>query len=1163
MENINTSEGATIIQSVDIDGDGDLDLLSGDFYNVKWFENIGGNNTQLVSHTIADFGATYCAFADIDNDGDVDVVVNSSGVLYWIENNDGQGSFNSPILLATTNTIHSIFIIDFDNDNDSDILYSYTGWSNSGIIWLENTTGNGVFVSNPIPQSSNSRAIYALDIDNDNDIDIFSFDNYTQKVERFTNDGSFNFTSQIITNGRDNGYGTIIFADIDNDNDLDLISSDSAGYTDSIEEIKIFKNDGLGNLTLYNTLVTNGIGLSYIIAKDINNDNNIDLVVSCYNNDKVSWYKNNDAQGNFGNIQVINNLNGVKSVCAYDFDGDNNIDILSASQIDDKIVWQKNLNGQGNFGQENILTRSINSPIKSITSDIDGDGDKDVITISDNDGKVSWYKNLDGFGNFGVQNFIDAELINVGNVIAIDLDRDGDIDIVTGETYSNRTSKLVWYENLDGNGNFSRQKLIGYTSGLAGLAAGDFDNDGDNDLVYTTKWVETTMIWLKNDGQGNFTSQSIPITSNNGHGNQIYITDINGDGNNDIALQYSSGLFWYSNNGAGNFTEHNLGNSFYEGHSFDMKDIDGDGDVDFVSANLSSYYGNNKVVWRENLDGNGNFGPLKIIDQNIPGSGIGGYSIEIQLKDLDSDGDVDIIGRSGYDGKIIWYENLDGKGNYANYTVLLTETGYHINSIFLDDLNGDGYLDILSSIVNDNYLNLIKTDKVIYYKNLGPAFNKINGFVRVGLDVNDCNLPANNLKVITNNGVDTIETFTTNTGYYQFYVDPGAYTTTIPSTLGHFNISAPTSHNSTFTGIGNIDVANFCLYPSEIVNDLKIVIIPLTQARPGFESSYQIVFNNTGTTQLSGNVKLDFDNTKLTFDSASIVPNLIANNSLTFDYLNLNPFETRTIDLNFTILPPPNVEIDDVLLFSLSILPINNDITQEDNVYSLNQIVIGSFDPNDINCLEGEKIYLDQVNKYLHYVIRFQNTGSASAINVKINNILDDKFDWASFQLINSSHANRIEIKNGNTVSFIFDKINLPHSTANQALSNGFIAYKIRPKTNVEIGDVFSNNADIFFDYNLPITTNTALTEIVENSSNNNENETYGFYFYPLPVSDILTIESEYKILKIEILNELGQIILSNSNQNSINVINISTGLYFCKVTDINNISKIKKIVKK
>lgn len=1168
MENINASEGVASIQSADIDGDGDIDLLSGNSYDLKWFENIGGNNTQLISHKIADIGTKFCSFADIDRDGDFDIVVQSYSQILWIENIDGRGNFNTPKLLLSSDKIHCIFVIDFDLDNDLDILYSYTDWNYSGLSWLENTTGN-VFTNRIVSQYSKSTAIYAIDIDKDNDVDIFSFNYYTQKIELLSNNGTLSFTTQVIASGRYNGFGTMTFSDIDNDNDQDLIFSNSAGYSNSIEEINIFKNNGGGNLILFKTLVTNGIGLSYLITKDLDNDNDLDIVVSCYNDDKLSWFKNNDGQGNFGSIQVINNnLNGVKSIAAYDFDGDSYIDVLAASELDDKIVFHKNLNGQGDFDVEKILTRNINYPVKSITADLDNDGDKDVISISEGDGKISWFKNLDGLGNFGVQNLVETEFIGFGNVIAVDLDRDGDIDIASGEENSNCCDLFCWYENVDGQGKFSPRKVISNSlDGVVGLSSADLDNDGDNDIIRTAGWADTHFNWFKNLGQGVFEKKDIfasDTTYEYGFGNVI-IKDINKDGNKDLVLQYgyanSANFSWFFNDGAGNFTEKKIKSNFYAGYSFDAEDIDGDGDADLVSAQLPDYYGNSRVVWHENTDGKGNFSSAKIIDSKIPNSSFGGYSIEVQLKDLDSDGDYDIIGRSDHNSNIVWYENLDGKGNFAPHKILFTETGYKIVSISFDDLNNDGYIDILASVVNDNYLNTVTTHKVIYYKNLGPTFNKINGFVRAGLNSNDCNLPVNNLKVITNNGTDSLATFTTNSGYYQFYVDPGNYNTTIPSTLKNFDISAPTSHNVTFTGIGNIDVANFCLYPSQIANDLNVKIIPLNGARPGFDATYQIVYSNVGNTQLNGKVKLDFDSSKLTFISANVQPNITTNNTLTFDFLNLNPFETRIINLNFTVYAPPTVEINDVLVFYASIDPQNNDATTNDNVHILEQTVIGSFDPNDITCLEGENITLNEAKNELHYLIRFQNTGTASAINVKIENILEDKLDWETFQIINSSHTNRVEIKNGSKVSFNFDKIYLPHKNANEQASHGFVAYKIRPKTNVEIGDVFQNKADIYFDYNLPIITNTALTEIVKKSNGGGSNSNR-FNFYPSPVSDILKIDSKNEIIKIDIFNELGQLVLSNSNQNYINVENLSTGFYICRATDIDGVNVMKKILK-
>src|SRR5690606_15369057 len=129
-------------------------------------------------------------------------------------------------------------------------------------------------------------------------------------------------------------------------------------------------------------------------------------------------------------------------------------------------------------------------------------------------------------------------------------------------------------------------------------------------------------------------------------------------------------------------------------------------------------------------------------------------------------------------------------------------------------------------------------------------------------------------------------------------------------------------------------------------------------------------------------------------------------------------------------------------------------------VFASNEFVIGSYDPNDITCLEGEEILIEDANKYLHYLIRFQNTGTASAINVRVDNELDAKLDWTTMQLESLSHPGRVKITNGSEVSFIFDNINLPDSTNDEPNSHGFITYKIKPKSNVAIGDIFSNTAD-------------------------------------------------------------------------------------------------------
>src|SRR5690606_12969327 len=156
-------------------------------------------------------------------------------------------------------------------------------------------------------------------------------------------------------------------------------------------------------------------------------------------------------------------------------------------------------------------------------------------------------------------------------------------------------------------------------------------------------------------------------------------------------------------------------------------------------------------------------------------------------------------------------------------------------------------------------------------------------------------------------------------------------------------------------------------------NDLNIAIYPLTDARPGFDAQYEIVYRNVGTTILDGDINLTFNDTKLTFLSASEPISNQTANSVAFDYTGLSPFESSTILVDFHVAEPPITEIGDQLSFTATINPITGDFTEEDNTFTFEQIVVGSYDPNDIQVLEGESIFIEEADDYLHYIIRFQN----------------------------------------------------------------------------------------------------------------------------------------------------------------------------------------------
>jgi uncharacterized repeat protein (TIGR01451 family) len=250
----------------------------------------------------------------------------------------------------------------------------------------------------------------------------------------------------------------------------------------------------------------------------------------------------------------------------------------------------------------------------------------------------------------------------------------------------------------------------------------------------------------------------------------------------------------------------------------------------------------------------------------------------------------------------------------------------------------------------------------------------------------------------------------------------------------------------------------------------------------------------------------------------------------------------------------------------VTIHPVSGDNSQEDNSATLNQRVIGSYDPNDITCLEGNQVLIADGDEYLHYIIRFQNTGTANAINVRVENILDSKLDWTSMQLESLSHSGRVEINDGSEVKFIFDNIHLPASTIDEPRSHGFITYKVKPRSNVAVGDIVNNTADIFFDFNPAIVTNIAATQFVDVLSVA-ENDANKFTIYPNPTTGLLNIEGNKMIDKLTLIDINGRILKefpfdTPTSVAQLDITDLTRGIYFLKISS-DQVNVNMKIIKR
>lgn len=424
-------------------------------------------------------------------------------------------------------------------------------------------------------------------------------------------------------------------------------------------------------------------------------------------------------------------------------------------------------------------------------------------------------------------------------------------------------------------------------------------------------------------------------------------------------------------------------------------------------------------------------------------------------------------------------------------------------------------------------------------------YNKIEGIVKYD-ETGDCEssgTTVSNYKFKLNE-LENQLFFSDQNGYYKIFT-PFLENTIVPLGFDNLYFSVnPSMAQVDFDSFGNNETVDFCLSPAGEYNDLEVYIIPINDPRPGLDAEYKIIYKNKGNTSLSGEIEFNFQ--EGLFEFISSVPNVDVQNPgvLVWNYSNLNPFETREILLTLNLSTSANSG-DEVELTTI-IYPIDGDQTESDNTFVLSQTVVNSYDPNDKTCLEGELIYDDQVGEFVHYLIRFENTGTADAINVVIKDEIDtSKFDINTLTPIESSHNFHTKI-NENNIDFTFENINLSFE---ENSNTGYILFKIKTLDSLQAGDEFSNGADIIFDYNEPIVTNNYTTQIEGNLSSIEELQNSLIQVYPNPTKGVLNIISNDLISKIEIFDMKGRILFVFGNpKDFIDISSLSNGIYITKI---------------
>jgi len=466
-----------------------------------------------------------------------------------------------------------------------------------------------------------------------------------------------------------------------------------------------------------------------------------------------------------------------------------------------------------------------------------------------------------------------------------------------------------------------------------------------------------------------------------------------------------------------------------------------------------------------------------------------------------------------------------------------------------------------NTFINNGWTNIVCNSYCSFSP--GGNYNTIAGNIKYDLDNNGCDvndLIQPNIRVNINDGTTTGASFTDVNGNYKFYTQAGNFALTPAiENPSWFNVS-PTTANVVFANNNNNTSTNdFCLSANGVHPDIEMVIVPIIPAQPGFDAIYRLVYRNKGNQTNLIFPNFNYDATKLQFVSSSVAPVLADNGHLGWQIFNVKPFQNGSIDFTLHVNAPtdtPAVNIGDVLTFT-SFVDVGTDENWANNAFTYNQTVVGSYDPNDITCLEGDVVSPTEIGNYLHYNIRFENTGTAPAENIVAKVIVNSTdFDINSLQLMNTSHPVDARI-NGNIVEFIFQSINL------ESGGHGNVLLKVKSKSNLQQGDIVEKKAEIYFDYNFPVETNNAETvfQLLNNPGFEQDNT---IKIHPNPAQNTVYINGNFSIKTVELYDAQGRLLQSsmiNENETTMDITNKSKGVYFVKVSTEKGI-RVEKLVK-
>jgi len=331
----------------DVDGDFDMDILavSGDWEgSVRWWENVGGTGESWAVHTIADdfdYGASVCS-RDIDNDNDMDVVgasfLGPTAPVKWWENADGSGtSWTEHTIDLSFEAAWSVRSEDFNGDGAMDVLCA-SSWGDTCLAWWENADGSGISWSQHdiCTDLTGLGSIHSEDIDGDGDKDVIAPISSGLIMWWENADGSGTDWSEHLVAEDFEGAEAVFSADVDGDGDMDILGAALYDWGMAWWE----NTDGSGTSWVEHIIDDDFMAARSVFSEDLDDDGDMDVMGSGAAGYDIAWWENADGMGTaWVKHTVYGSFGGARSVYASDIDGDGQMDILSGAEYDDDVAW--------------------------------------------------------------------------------------------------------------------------------------------------------------------------------------------------------------------------------------------------------------------------------------------------------------------------------------------------------------------------------------------------------------------------------------------------------------------------------------------------------------------------------------------------------------------------------------------------------------------------------------------------------------------------------------------------------------------------------------------------------------------------------------------------------------------------------------------------------